>query len=204
MGFRRNRVRTCGFALLSICAGFGCDRRDRSSQIEPVYNRSTGRLEQLKYDRDGDGRIETWSFMDGTRIVRVEMDGDGDGLIDRWEYYDAGERLEKVGSSRGRTGVPDSWAYYDAGGRLQRLDLSMKQPGVVDRVEYYENGAMTRAQEDTNGDSRPDKWESYKGRRLSSVAFDTESRGTPDRRLVYEPDGDVRVERLGPDGQIIR
>jgi hypothetical protein len=51
-----------------------------------------------------------------------------------------------------------------------------------------------RADEDSDEDGRPDKWETYDAGRLVSVAFDTMQRGTPDRRLIYGADGSARLE----------
>jgi hypothetical protein len=53
---------------------------------------------------------------------------------------------------------------------------------------------MVRAEEDTDGDGKVDKWESYDGGRLTSVAFDTMRRGVPDRRLTYGPGGATSME----------
>jgi len=48
-----------------------------------------------------------------------------------------------------------------------------------------------RVLEDTDGDGQTDKWEIYHQSVLTSVAFDTQHRGTPDRRLVYHADGSL-------------
>ena len=53
---------------------------------------------------------------------------------------------------------------------------------------------LVRAQEDNDEDGKLDKWETYEGERLASVAFDTARRGTPDRRLIYAADGSARIE----------
>lgn len=152
--------------------GSGCGTvRDEPSRIEPVYDRTTGRLELLKYDANGDGTVDTWSYMDGARVLRIELDGDQDKRIDRWEYYGPDQQIEKIG-------------------------LSTKRDGKADRFEYYEKGMLTRAEVDSSGDGRIDKWEVYNGSRLASVAFDTTQRGSPDRRVVYGPDGSARLERL--------
>jgi hypothetical protein len=68
------------------------------------------------------------------------------------------------------------------------------------RVEFYERGALARVEEDTDGDGRIDKWETYgPGGGLAAVAFDAARRGRPDRRLVYLPGGATRLE-VDPDG----
>ena len=53
---------------------------------------------------------------------------------------------------------------------------------------------MLRAEEDTDGDGKFDKWETYDGGHLASVSFDTTHRGTPDRRLTYGKDGSALLE----------
>jgi hypothetical protein len=64
----------------------------------------------------------------------------------------------------------------------------------VSRIEHFEKGALTRAEEDTDGDGRIDKWETYRESQLLVVAFDTTHRGTPDRRIVYDANANGRVE----------
>jgi len=189
--------RVCAVAVLlaTFAALAACGASD--GRMEPVYDATSGRLELLKYDANSDGRVDTWSYMDGPRIVRIEIDTDHNDVIDRWEYYAADETLEKVGSSRVKDGKPDTWAYYAPGGSLARLELSLKRDGQVDRTEYYAAGSVSRAEEDTNRDGRTDKWEAYEGQRLVSVGFDTTFKGaSPDRRLVYGSDGTVRAESI--------
>src|SRR5574340_1371918 len=95
-----------------IMAGCGSGRSATpAKRIEPVYDKTTGRLQLLKYDSDGDGKIDTWTYMDGPRVVRIEIDKDEDGKIDRWEYYDANQKLSKVGFSRLNDGKEDAWSY---------------------------------------------------------------------------------------------
>ena len=194
-------------ALLLALFPIACESRDAAEarrRIAPVYDRETGKLTVLKYDSNGDGKPDTFSYMDGNRIVRIEIDKDQDGKIDRWEYYGPDRTLEKVGFSRLNDGKVDAWSYTTADGSIARVDVSTHRDGRVDRVEYYEQNAMVRAEEDTDGDGRIDKWEQYDGSRLASVAFDTTHRGTPDRRLVYTADGDMRVEvDVAGDGHFV-
>jgi len=192
-----NAAATLALLLAVASAGLlgGCQRpRADQKKIEPTYNKKTGRLELLRYDSNGDGTFDTFSYMDGTRILRIEIDQDGDGRIDRWEYYGPDRRLEKVGFSRAKDGVEDAWSFFDPNGAVERIEISTKRNRVIDRVEHYAKGGLVRAEEDSDGDGRFDKWETYEGERLTSVAFDTARRGTPDRRLIYGSDGTVRVE----------
>jgi hypothetical protein len=59
----------------------------------------------------------------------------------------------------------------------------------MNRVEFYEHGKLARVEEDTNGDGRVDKWETWTNGMLVMVALDTRGTGKPDRRIVYSPDG---------------
>jgi hypothetical protein len=148
----------------------------------------------LRYDSNGDGQIDTVSHMDGARVLRIEIDTDGDGTTDRWEYYDADQQLEKVGVSSADDGTQDTWSFARRDGSIERIDLSLARDGKVTRREHFEEDVLIRAEEDSDGDGLFDKWETYEGGRLATVAFDTAHRGRPDRRLVYGDDGGVRLE----------
>ena len=95
--------------MLGVCLGCGPDSAARK-RISPEYDQTTGKLKLLKYDSNSDGKVDTWSYMDGTRVLRIEIDKDEDGKIDRWEYYDADQKLEKTGVSRGNDGKEDAWS----------------------------------------------------------------------------------------------
>jgi hypothetical protein len=179
-----------------IALAFGCAQAP-DSRIQAVYDEETGRLGHLAYDSNGNGVPDSWSYMDGARLLRAELDQDEDGRIDRWEYYGPDRQLEKVGLSRANDGAVDSWVYEGADGAIARIEISTARDGLVNRTEYYEGDAIVRAEEDTNRNGAIDKWETFAGGILTSVAFDTEGAGTPTRRLVYGPDGSLdRLENL--------
>ena len=194
------------FTVLALAAivwsgafGTGCARgagepARPKGQPKPVYDKQTGKLTMVTLDSKGDGKIDTWSHMDGARIVRIEADRDGDGRVDRWEYYGADQKVEKIGMSRANDGDVDAWAYPSPDGGIARMDISTKRDGQVTRREFYEAGALVRAEEDTQGAGRIDKWETYRDGGLAMVALDDRHRGVPTRRLVYLPGGQVRVE----------
>ena len=39
----------------------------------------------MKYDSNNDGKVDTWAYMDGKRVLRIEIDKDEDGKIDYWK-----------------------------------------------------------------------------------------------------------------------
>jgi hypothetical protein len=184
-------------AAATHVAACSSERDHGRKRITPEYDKS-GKLQLLKYDANGNGIVDTWSYMDGARVVRIEIDKDEDGKIDRWEYYGPDQKLLKVGFSRQNDGKEDGWSYATADGGT-RLELSSHRDGRIDRIEYYEHDVMVRDEEDTDGDGKIDKWETYDGARLASVAFDTTHRGTADRRLTYRPDGAALME-VDPKG----
>jgi hypothetical protein len=168
-------------ALTLIVAACGrAPASDPEGLATPVYNQQTGRLEQIASDRDGDGRVETRAYMDGTRLVRIEMDRDGDDRLDRWEFY----RTE---------GEPPVAV-------IERAEEAGGTDGVITRRETYVGGVLERVEEDTSLDGRPDKWETYQEGRLVRVELDLAGRGTPTRRLVYGADGNVARLESDADG----
>jgi hypothetical protein len=198
---RRQASAVTTFLVCALITSAACDRKgdEARKRISPEYDKATGKLILLKYDSDGDGIVDTWSYMDGARVVRIEIDKNQDGKIDRWEYYDANQKLEKIGSSRAQDGKVDSWSYLAADGTIERVEVSAKHDGKTSRVEHYQKDKLVAAEEDSDGDGKIDKWETYEGDHLSSIAFDTVHRGTPDRRLIYGPNGTARLE-VDPKG----
>jgi len=181
------------FALTVLVAG--CGSPPENKQVQADYDKQTGRLRQLTYDSNKNGKPDSFSYMDGTKVLRVEIDKDEDGKIDRWEYYGADQKLEKVGLSRLNNGKVDEWAYQGPDGTVARIEISTKHDGKIGRTEFFEKGALVRAEEDADGNGTPDKWETYSNGVLTSVAFDTEGTGRPTRRLVYGKDGTLaRIE----------
>lgn len=190
---------------LSACAGPETHRLKETTR--PTYDTNTGRLKELTYDGNSNGRIDTWTDLDGTRALRSRIDRDEDGKIDRWEYYDETGKLVKVGFSRRDDGKPDAWAFSGADGRISVIEISsVADETKIDRREYYDvslagpdgHGALVRAEEDTNRDGRPDKWETYENGAVKTVAFDENSDGAPDRRLTYARSS-LRLIESGPD-----
>ena len=183
--------------LVFLSAATGCRATDDARPLaNATFSKESGKLSQLAFDSNHDGKLDTWSYMDGTHALRIEMDKDGDGKVDRWEYYGANNTLEKVGFSRANDGRVDAWAYAGADGKLSRIEVSTARDGKVTRTEYYEHDTLVRAEEDSQSTGRIDKWETYANGALASVAFDTLHRGRPDRRIVYGPNGSVHVEQL--------
>jgi hypothetical protein len=175
--------------LVAACAP-GSGPAAAGGPVTPAYNATTGRLEKLTYDRNGDGRPDAWVEMDGARLVRADVDEDFDGRVDRREFYVAGKNGERTGGTDAIRGV----------GVLSRVEVTSGAGESAARVETYDRGVLAAAEEDSDGNGRPDKWEHYENGALVSVALDTRGHGVPDRRLVYGPDGGPPQLETDPDG----
>jgi len=162
--------------LLAVACDSPPDPRRTNFKVErggvkAEYHPTTGRLNRLEVDTNKNGRIDAWTYMDGTRIDRIEIDKDENGSIDRWEHY-TDNKLSRVGTSTRGDGVEDEWAFQGAGGYLERIET------------------------DTDRDGRVDKWQDYAPPHapggapvLRAVSMDPDSSGKPTRRLLYRADG---------------
>jgi hypothetical protein len=183
--------------LLSSCS----PGRRAGQTAHGTYDKTSGKLTQIASDSNHNGRIDTWTDMDGSRPLRSRIDLDEDGKIDRWEYYDGTGALLKVGFSRTKGPKPDAWAFSRPDGSLEHIDISSTADEArIDRREFYEGGVMVRAEEDTNADGRPDKWERYDHGVLKTVEFDEDHDAKPDRRFTYE-EGELTTIESQPDGR---
>jgi hypothetical protein len=183
---------------LSACSDPEKDRLRETTR--PTYDKTTGRLKELTFDANRNGKIDTWTEMDGARPVRSRIDSNEDGKPERWEYYDASGQLQKVGFSRSGDGKPDAWAFSGADGRIERIESSsLADERKIDRWEHYDAAGLVRTDEDTNGNGAPDKWQTFKDGAVETASFDENADGRPDRRLTYERGVLVLIE-TEPDG----
>jgi hypothetical protein len=195
---------TCGVVL--ACCAVACSDPEKErlkDTTKPTYDRATGRLKEITYDANKNGRIDTWTEMDGPRPLRARIDRNEDGKPDRWEYYDDRGQLAKVGFSRSDDGQPDAWAFAGPDGKVVRVEISStKEEKKIDRWERYDPsgtgaggmGTLIAADEDTNADGKADKWETYEGGSLKTAAFDENHDGRADRRLTYARGALILIE----------
>jgi len=194
--------------LMTLVAG--CGGNSGSETSKGSYDPQTGRLVQITYDRNGNGRIDTWTRMDGARPISSELDTNEDGRIDRWEEYDEQGKLTRAGWTRpatppapGATPTPDAWLYASADGKTSRIeffDTDNTGAQVVTRREFYEGAVLVRVEEDKDGDDIVDQWETWEGGALKYVEFDEGKDGRPDRRFTYTNGALVLIESA-PDAK---
>ena len=211
---RARAIRTTALPVVAIATlvTMSCSDTERErlkATTKPTYDAATGKLTELTFDANKNGKIDTWTEMDGSRPVRSRIDQDEDGRMDRWEYYDAAGKLNKVGYSRKGDGKPDAWAYPNAGGSILRIEASSTGDETrIDRWETYGEratgsdamGPLVQVVQDTNGDGKRDKWERYEKGLVVSAEFDENGDEQPDRRLTYQDAELVSIE-TEPDGR---
>jgi hypothetical protein len=165
-------------ATIAAIASAGCRQEPEQREgtaATPVYNKQSGRLEELLSDKNGDGKIDTRAHMEGVRVKYIEIDLNADERPDRWEYYVPASRTGGV------AGLQESV--------LERVEVATQFNGKIMRREFYENGIISRTEEDTDFDGRIDKWETYEAGQLARVELDLDGKGFASRRLVYRADG---------------
>ncbi|HJU42571.1 MAG TPA: hypothetical protein VJ691_07135 [Vicinamibacterales bacterium] len=192
--------------LCLLFVTLGCVAAPGSRRAVPSYDTFTGRLVRLTADHNRDGRADQWTYMDGNQPLRGEADQDGDGRIDRWEYFDARSTLVLIGTSSRGDGVEDTWTWPapTPDGEMHRA-ISRRRDRHRDRHEYLRDNTLVRAEEDTNGDGRIDKWERYEGSVLREAAFDTTfTTGRADRRVRYDGGGSTVEEDRDGDGKFVQ
>lgn len=190
-------MRKAALLLVLVCVS-SCSNPEKERQklgINPTYDTMTGRLRELTYDSNRNGRIDTWTEMDGARPISTRIDRNEDGRLDRWEYYNAQGQLAKVGFSRNDNGKPDAWAYSGADGKVERIEISsVADEKKLDRWEHHDAWGLVSAEEDTNADGAPDTWETFERGALKTAAFDENGDGKPDRRMTYDGSALVLIE----------
>lgn len=194
-----------------MCLLAGCSRAPAGEAPRLEYDKASGRLTKVVYDANKNGTNDSTSYMDGTRIVRIELDLDENGKVERWDIYNGDRTIQKVGLASRNDGVMDSQAFYSPDGVVQRIEVSTARNERFNRVEFYNSDeVLVRSEEDTNGDGRPDKWDTFgpvekpvaglPAYTITSSAFDEKGTGRPTRRLVFGPGGAISRVEVDPDG----
>jgi len=193
---RRGLLAGAGLLAATMAVSVGCQKASQpagNAEVKPSYNKDTGQLERITYDRNHDGKPDAWLFMNGARVVMAQLDENYDGTIDHWEYY--GDRPAAGADAAPAPGMPALPRSI-----LERAEQATRGDGKVNRREWYEKGQLVRVEEDTTGSGRVDKWETWSAGELRKLELDTKGTGRPDRRLIYPADGSapqLEIDRNG-------
>jgi hypothetical protein len=129
------------------------ERARLAQTTQATYDPKTGRLQRLTYDANKNGRIDTWTYMEGTTILRSEIDRDEDGAVDRWEYHAPDGTLDRIRTAEDDDGdgTPDRWETY-IDGRIASVAFDENADGRPDRQLNYTSDGTLRTIE-----SEPDR-----------------------------------------------
>jgi hypothetical protein len=156
------------------------------------YDMKTHALLREVQDRNQDGladRVITYEGFGGARTE--ETDTDFDGRVDRWDTYGSeGQRLRSATASNGTR--PDRVATYDRAGRLSRVEYDLDHDGRFERTMIYEAGKLVEIRIDSDGNGRVDRVQDFRQGYLSEEDFDIDEDGTPDIRMIFGRDGELR------------
>jgi hypothetical protein len=212
-------VGLCVGIVAPACSKPDADAARVKATTQASYDLKTGKLKEITYDQNKNGRIDTWTKMNGSLAVSSRLDTNEDGKLDRWETYGADGKLMRVDWERAPvpgpanpnpnyTGQPNATAEVNAAGVIEKIEYYETsdvngQRDITRREFYSADKQLTRAEEDTDGDGLIDRFETYANALLTAVEFDEKKPydGKPDRRMTYSPDGVLLSIETEPDGK---
>ena len=116
---------SCLFLTLALGA-IACSEDPEQARLnattQAAYDRTTLKLREITYDKNKNGRIDTWTKMDGAQPLSSVIDEDEDGKIDRWEEYGPNGELVKAQLSRAKNGVADETVFVGPDGKVEHVE----------------------------------------------------------------------------------
>ena len=109
----------------------------KRKNVYAKYDPKSGRLQKLDVDLDKNGKMDSFSYWDGTRVRLIELDKNEDGVIENWEHYDESNKRVALGGSMRNDGIEDSWDFFDANGVYLKTELDQDRDGVVESRYVY-------------------------------------------------------------------
>jgi hypothetical protein len=154
-GARLPAVARGGAAGILLLCSTACGP-DADPTTKATYDPQTGILNQITYDKNKNGRVDTWVRMDGKRLISAVLDENEDGAIDRWEEYGDAGQLVRAGWIRAALDAQSAATAVKAAPAVtstaNRVGVGTPPPitqppnawaymgpgGAVARVEYYD------------------------------------------------------------------
>ena len=209
-----------GLVVISFsvsCSDPNGDAARVKATTQASYDYQSGKLSEITYDQNKNGRIDTWTKMNGSLAVSSRLDTNEDGKLDRWETYGPDGRLTKVDFERAPPrdpahpnpvyiGQPNATAFIAADGSIERIEYFELSPAgqrdVLLREFYNAAKVLTRTEEDSDGDGLMDLFQTFVDGVLRTTEFDEKKPldGKPDRRMTYSPQGVPVLIETEPNG----
>lgn len=198
------------FLPAAACSNSGGEAARLKATTQASYDLQTGKLTEITYDQNKNGRIDTWTKMNGSLPLSSRLDTNEDGKLDRWETYGPDGKLTQVDFERGSpefTGKPNATAFMAPDGTTERIEYFELSAGgqrdVMLREFYNSAKQLLRTEEDSDGDGLMDLFQTFVDGALRTTEFDEKKPldGKPDRRMTYSPEGTLVLIETEPDGQ---
>jgi len=173
------------------------------------YDLKTGKLTEITYDQNKNGKIDTWTKMNGSLPLSSRLDTNEDGKLDRWETYGPDGKLTHVDFERAGsvfTGQPNASAFIAPDGSIERVEYfelsATGQRDVMLREFYTPAKVLLRTEEDSDGDGLMDLFQTFTDGVLRTSEFDEKKPldGKPDRRMTYSAEGALVLIETEPNG----
>jgi hypothetical protein len=115
-----------------------------------------------------DGRVDTWSYFKGGKMVRREVDTRQSGRADTVYFYENDQIAREERDESGRGSITYRATYQD--GRLAKVERDSSGGGRPDQWTYYDartdDQIVLKEERDFNGDGIPDLWSFFENGRL--------------------------------------
>jgi hypothetical protein len=199
-----------GLAGLSAAAcGPNAEEQRLRSTSKGSYDPQTGQLRAITFDRNKNGRIDTWVRMEGTRPISAQLDTNEDGVIDRWEEYGPNEALVRAGWVRAHSEtLPDAAALETSASASAAAPLTTPPPTSAEPDSWLYPGDDGRSHRieyldvDNGGNQVVARREFYEEARLVRVEEDKDGDGLIDQWETHR-DGVLQAVEFdeGRDGK---
>ena len=109
------------------------------------------------YDRNEDGKADTWYEYEGNLLVKEYYDNNHNGKADAWYYYEKAV-LSKIEIDGNHDGAVDNQGYYDESGDTAEAEYDRNFDGEMDYWEYFENASQVSYESDNDFNGTHDEW----------------------------------------------
>jgi antitoxin component YwqK of YwqJK toxin-antitoxin module len=162
-----------------------------------------GKLIMIEIDSNADEVMDRFQYYEKEQIIRVERDTDHDRQIDCRDYFEAGKRVRQERSSTD-TGRVIQVIQFDSEERPLKMQKDTTRDGLFDSIYHFEEGMLSSYTKDTDGDNKPNIWQTYQDDKPLQRRVDNDGDGRVERIIFYDAEGLPKESRhdLDRDGKM--
>jgi antitoxin component YwqK of YwqJK toxin-antitoxin module len=144
-----------------------------------------GKLIRLEIDSNANEVMDRFQYYEKEQIIRVEMDTDHDQRIDTRDYFEAGKRIrhEKLSSD---TSLVIQVIQFDSQERPLKIKKDTTGDGLFDSLFHFKDGRLSSSTRDTDADSKPNIWQTYRDDKPLQRHVDGDGDGRYDIITVFK------------------